>query len=361
MLSAAQLDSLLTTCQQSTQPLDVAHLTHLIREKQPGLSGTQLLAALTQLQDFLFGLGPLEELINAPGVTDVLVNSYDEVWVDDATGLHRTETKFTSATALRTLVSRLVLSSGAALDEAHPFVSFVLPNGLRVHSVISPICSADLALSIRKPAEQSLSLEQLYDLGTLSQSTLERLRQVLELRENFLICGATGSGKTTLLRAMLNEVDSTTRVLVLEDTPELKVTRSNTVSLTSRANNADGIGGINLAQLVQESLRMRPDRIVVGEVRSIEVLDLLRAMNTGHAGSAGTLHANSAHDVPIRLAALCQLGGVSLEAAHALIGAAIDVVIEIAIDAKRQRSVLNIARVGLNDQQRIVLDFAPHD
>jgi pilus assembly protein CpaF len=259
------------------------------------------------------------------------------------------------------LVSRLVLSSGAALDDAHPFVSFVLPNGLRVHTVISPICSTDLVLSIRKPAEQSLTLEQIRDLGTLSQSTLEQLRLILLRRENFLICGATGSGKTTLLRAMLNEVDITTRLLVLEDTPELKISRPNTVSLTTRANNADGIGGINLAHLVQESLRMRPDRIVVGEVRSVEVLDLLRAMNTGHAGSAGTIHANSAHDVPARLAALCQLGGVSLEAAHGLIGAAINVVIEVAMDAKRQRSVLNIARVGLNERQRIVLNFATYE
>jgi pilus assembly protein CpaF len=282
-----------------------------------------------------------------------LVNSFDCIWTDGAAGLRRSEARFSSELALRDLIVRLARSSGQPFDEAHPFVSVMLPTGVRLHAVLPPISRAGVIASFRIPSRSFLTFDELIAVETIDLRAAAVIRELIERKKTFLICGSTGSGKTTLLRSLLAELDGNERVVIIEDTPELRMDKPNIVELGSRLPNSDHIGAIDLTDLVHESLRMRPDRIVVGEVRGAEVLDLLRAMNTGHRGSCGTVHANSAVDVIPRLLALCQLGGVSHNAALSLIGSAIDVVIEIGKDSKQQRRVLAVVELHTSQSEKI--------
>lgn len=275
------------------------------------------------------GAGPLDPLLKRPGVTDVLVNGPDQVYLDCGAGLEPAGVSFASEAELRRLAVRLAATVGRRLDEGSPFVDARLPNGVRVHAVLGCVADAGTCLSLRVPNRQRLTLADWLASGSLSDSAAELLAGLVAQRRAFLISGGTGSGKTTLLAALLGLVPAAERIVIAEDSRELQPDHPHCVRLEARPANAEGSGALTLTDLVRQALRMRPDRLVVGEVRGAELADLLSALNTGHEGGCGTVHANSAADVPARLEALGALGGLSRDALHAQLGAALQVLIHV--------------------------------
>ena len=252
------------------------------------------------------GWGPLSELVSTEGVTDVLVNGPDEVWVERHGALQRTEVRFASAEAVLALARALLTPIGGRVDFSHPIADAFLPH-MRVHVVIPPVVDVPI-LSIRRFESERPSLEELTQAGGLSEGQDERLRRLVSGRATVLIAGATGSGKTTLLNALLGLVPADERVVVLEETPELRPACSHWVALRTKVANQEGRGALELADLVRAALRMRPDRIVVGEVRGTEAAAALDALETGHLGSMLTVHARSAAEALERVAALAARG-----------------------------------------------------
>ena len=273
------------------------------------VTDTALRQAMDQLRRNSVGAGPLEELLREPGVSDVLVNGPDAVFVDRGAGLEAADVRFIHDEAVRRLAIRLAATAGRRLDDAQPFVDGRLPGGVRLHAVLAPLASPGTCISLRVPASRSLTLEELLAAGSLTDESLELCRRVIARKVPFLISGGTGTGKTTLLAALLAEVPATERIVVVEDARELTPRHPHCVRMEGRPPNNEGKGAITLTTLVRQALRMRPDRVVLGEVRGAELTDLLSALNTGHEGGCGTVHANSVADVPARLEALAALGG----------------------------------------------------
>lgn len=305
-----------------------------------------VLAVVDALHRETVGAGPLERLLRTEGVTDVLVNGPAEVYVDRGAGLERTDVVFDDDAAVRRLAQRLAAAAGRRLDDASPFVDVRLPDGTRLHAVLSPLARPGTALSLRVPARRAYSLDELAERGAFTAEMGALLTAVVRARVAFLVTGGTGTGKTTLLAAMLGEVPDDERVVVVEDASELRPLHPHLVALEARPANVEGAGAVVLRDLVRQALRMRPDRLVVGEVRGAEVVDLLGALNTGHEGGCGTLHANSPRDVPARIEALAMAAGMPRAAVHSQLGAALDVVVHVARDQKGRRHVAEVARVG---------------
>ena len=289
------------------------------------------------------GAGALEPLLGTDGVTDVLVNGPDEVYVDIGRGLRRTEVRFPDDDAVRRLAQRLSAAAGRRLDDSSPYVDVRLPDGTRFHAVLAPIASPGTCLSLRVPARRALSLDDLQATGVVSEDGAGLLRDLVEARLPFVVTGGTGSGKTTVLNALLSSVAPQERLVIVEDASELRPRHPHVVSLESRPANVEGAGAISLRDLVRQALRMRPDRLVVGEVRGAEVVDLLAALNTGHEGGCATLHANSAGDVPARFEALGVAAGLPRTAVHAQLGSALDVVVHLRRDREGVRRLAEIA------------------
>jgi pilus assembly protein CpaF len=300
------------------------------------LGDTDLLRVLRELQTELTGAGPLEELLCLPRVSDVLVTAPDRVWIERGDGLELTRVRFADEAAVRRLATRLALSAGRRLDDAQPWVDGALSGvgdgafGVRLHAVLPPVAHSGTCISLRVLRPASMGLEQLCARGVFTRETLGLLRRIVAARVAFLVIGGTGAGKTTLLSALLGAVDAAERIVCVEDSPELAPQHPHVVSLVARAANVEGVGEVSLRELVKQSLRMRPDRIVVGEVRGSEVVDLLTALNTGHDGGCGTIHANSPDEVPARLEALAALGGMDRAALHSQLAAALRVVLHVA-------------------------------
>ncbi len=283
----------------------------------------------------------LTGLTSDPNVTDVFVNGPREVWVDRGSGLVRHPLALGDESELRELAVRLVSLGGRHIDEAHPVVDARLGDGIRVHAVLPPISPRTL-LSIRLPHVHPFSLGELEQAGFFSLVPRSKLDELVARRENLLVTGAGGSGKTTLLAALLGAADPAERIVAIEDVAELRVQHPHFVALEARQANLEGAGGIGLAQLVREALRMRPDRLVLGECRGAEIRELLGALNTGHDGGAGTLHANSLADVPARLEALGALAGLSPPAVARQAVSAIGTVLHV----ERIGGVRRLAQVG---------------
>ncbi len=275
------------------------------------------------------GAGPLEPLLALRGVTDVLVNGPQQVFVDRGAGLEQVDSPFEDESDVRRLAVRLAAVVGRRLDEGCPFVDARMPNGTRVHAVLGVLTDVGTCLSLRVPARTSLTLDDWVANRTLHARAADLLDRLVQVRAAFLISGGTGSGKTTLLATMLGLVEPSHRIVVVEDSRELAPAHPHVVRLEARPANAEGAGAVGLSALVRQALRMRPDRLVVGEVRGAELADLLTALNTGHEGGCGTVHANSAADVPARLEALAALGGMPRHALHAQAAAAIDLLVHI--------------------------------
>ncbi|HEU0087457.1 MAG TPA: TadA family conjugal transfer-associated ATPase [Pseudonocardiaceae bacterium] len=294
------------------------------------LADLQVLSALRELQQELVGAGPLEPLLNSPGTTDVLVSGPDQVWVERAGELHRTEVRFPDEEAVRRLAQRLALAAGRRLDDASPYVDAPLPGGVRLHAVLPPVAADGTCISLRVLRPTMHGLDALQQAGSVAPEAGSLLRAVIAARLAFLVVGGTGSGKTTLLAALLGCVPGSERIVCVEEAPELLPGHPHVVRLAARQPNIEGVGEVTLRDLVRQALRMRPDRLVVGEVRGAEVCELLAALNTGHEGGAGTLHANSLTEVPARLEALAALGGMPRAALHSQLAAAVHVVLHMA-------------------------------
>ncbi|WP_371829972.1 TadA family conjugal transfer-associated ATPase [Rhodococcoides trifolii] len=337
----------------SSEPPTAARLADAIRTESGGVLGdTDLLAALHLLDTEFTGAGPLDALLHDPGVSDVLVTSASHVWVDRGSGLQRASVTFADEAAVRRLAQRLALSAGRRLDDAQPWVDGRLPGvgagsfGVRLHAVLAPVAQGGTCLSLRvlRPATQGL--DALARAGAVAPDALVLLRRMMAARLAFLVVGGTGAGKTTMLAALLGEVDHAERIICVEDAAELAPNHPHVVRLVARAPNVEGVGEVTVRDLVRQALRMRPDRIVVGEVRGGEVVDLLTAMNTGHDGGAGTVHANSTDEVPARLEALAALGGLDRAALHSQLAAAVQVVLHVHRHATGSRRLVQIAVVG---------------
>jgi pilus assembly protein CpaF len=315
--------------------LTPATVAALVRDEAGGLVGDdELLALVGRAQAELVGAGPLEPLLRDPRVTDVLVNGPAEVWVDRGSGLQRVGVEFADEAAVRRLAQRLASSAGRRLDDARPWVDAPLPDGSRLHAVLPPVAPAGTCLSLRVLRRRAFTLEELIEMGTLTAGTARLVTGVLTARQSFLVCGGTGSGKTTLLAALLSLAGPGERLVLVEDAPELRPAHPHVVRLAARTPNVEGAGEVTLRDLVRQALRMRPDRLVVGEVRGAEVVDLLTALNTGHQGGAGTVHANGAGELPARLEALGALGGLGRAALHSQLAAAVRVVLHLRRDRR---------------------------
>jgi pilus assembly protein CpaF len=264
-----------------------------------------------------------------PGVTDVLVNGPDEVWVDRGTGLERVAVRFSGPGEVRELAVRLASLGGRRLDDASPLVDARLPDGTRLHAALPPVVDGCASISLRTVRTHALTLGDLILGGTLDSRVADVLAALVGARASLLITGATGSGKTTLLATLLSLVDPSERIVVIEEAGEVNPNHPHVVRLVERRANVDGAGEVSLARLVREALRMRPDRIVLGECRGSEVRDVLTALNTGHRGGMATLHANSPEDVPARFAALGALAGMDRRATDLYAAAAFDAVIHL--------------------------------
>ena len=321
-------------------------VTDVVREIFPMSSQYELVKLVDQAVSLLFGIGPLEHLLLRPGVTDILVNRFDDVWVNEGTGLVKTNVSFGSEKAVRDFAINLAIRGNRRLDELHPYVDMQLSSGLRFHAVLPPLAIAGTAISIRVPAATNLTLSDLQAMGFMNSTMHSILTQIIDSQKSFLISGGTGSGKTTLLAAMLSMVDPTHRILVIEDAAELNVVHPHLVKVQSRLANSEGLGQVTMTDLVRQALRMRPDRIVVGEVRESEALDLLIALNSGLPGM-GTLHANSARDAIAKLQILPLLAGenISHRFIAPTIASSIDLIVHVTLDRYGVRRVSEIAAV----------------
>lgn len=314
-----------------------------MRAEGLAVSDSAVLAAVESLRRHSVGGGILEPLLREPDVTDVLVNGPDQVFVDRGSGLELTDLRFPRESDVRRLAQRLAASVGRRLDDAMPFVDARLPDGSRVHAVLGCLASPGTCISLRVPARRSFSLQDCVASGSLTPAAAQLLSRMIEAKLAFLISGGTGSGKTTLLAALLALVPHQERIVIVEDSRELAPNHPHVVRIEGRPANAELAGAISLTDLVRQSLRMRPDRLVVGEVRGAEICDLLTAMNTGHEGGCGTVHANSTADIPARLEALAAIGGLPRTALHAQLASALDAVIHVVRDSAGRRRVAEIS------------------
>ncbi len=339
-----RLDELQSVLGRLGRPHTPADVAGALRGMGVVVSDHALLEALDALRRHSVGAGPLEHLLRTPGVTDVLVNGTDGVFLDRGHGLERTELVMFDDEQVRRLAIRLASAAGRRLDDSQPFVDGRLADGTRLHAVLAPVSSPGTCISLRVPAPARLTLRQLLAQGSLVPEAHDVLTGLIAGRVPFVISGGTGSGKTTLLAAMLALVPHDERIVVVEDARELAPTHPHCIRLEARPANTEGVGAITLTVLVRQALRMRPDRIVLGEVRGAELCDMLNALNTGHEGGCGTVHANSVADVPARLEALAALGGLGREACHAQLASALRVAVHLRRRADGSRGV---AEVGL--------------
>lgn len=326
-----------------------------LRESGRPVGDAAVLAVYETLRRDVVGAGPLEPLLRTPDVTDVLVNGAEQVHVDRGGGLELTSVRFPDEEAVRRLAQRLAAVGGRRLDDATPYVDLRLPDGTRFHAVLAPLSRPGTLISLRVPRPRTFGLDELVRLGTLPPELADLLEEVVAARLAFLVTGGTGSGKTTLLAALLSRVAPEERIVLVEDASELRPDHPHVVALEGRPPNVEGAGAVEVRALVRQALRMRPDRLVVGEVRGGEVVDLLAALNTGHEGGCGTLHANSAVDVPARVEALALAAGLGRAAAHSQLASAVHVVVHLARGSDGLRRLRQVAVPARGDDGLITM------
>lgn len=320
-----------------------ARVATALRAHGAVLGDATVLEVTDKLQAEIAGAGPLDALLREPGVSDVLVNGPSAVWVDRGKGLERTSVQLGDEAAVRRLAQRLASSAGRRLDDASPCVDARLARGVRLHAVLPPISPDGTVISLRVPAAAGLELPDLVAGRSVPPELAPLLTRLVRARRAFLVTGGTGTGKTTVLAALLGLADAQERMILVEDSGELAPRRPHVVRLEARPPNIEGAGRIGLDDLVRQALRMRPDRLVVGEVRGSEVVDLLAALNTGHEGGCGTMHANSAADVPARLESLGIAAGLGRAAVHTQAVAALDVIVHLCRDAGGHRKLAELS------------------
>jgi pilus assembly protein CpaF len=322
--------------------------SHLCSLEETQLEADDRDVMVREIMDEIYGFGPLEPLMNDPDVTDVLVNGPDAVFAERHGKLEQTQIRFADDAHLLHVIQRLVGRAGRRIDEVSPMVDAKLPDGSRLNAVIPPLALRGPTLSIRRFTRDAISFEDMIGYGSLAPAMSEFLKLAVRGRLNILISGGTGAGKTTLLNAMSRYIPSTQRVVTIEETAELQLQQDDVVSLEARPANVEGKGAVTQRELLRNSLRMRPDRIIVGEARGGEVLEMLQAMNTGHDGSMSTVHANDTRDALDRLEMMIALSGAELptRVARQYIGSAVHLLIHIARLNSGERKILRISELG---------------
>ncbi len=323
-----------------------AAVARAVRAEGLLLPAGSLAVLVAQLTDTLTGLGPAQELLRDPDVTDVMINGPGEVWVERSGRLQRTNVTFPDAEAVRAAVLRVVGPLGLRFDRARPHVDVRLADGSRLHAVLPPLAPDGPVVTVRRFAAVQPTWAELEDCDAVPAEVGALLRAAVVERRAIVCCGRTGAGKTTLLGVLLDEIGADERVVIIEDSPELRPRCPHAVRLETRPANTEGAGEVTLRDLVRESLRMRPDRIVVGEVRGVEVVDVLQALATGHEGCMTTLHARAAAEALVRLEGMALLAGLPLAAARSQLGVALDLVVSLGRAPDGRRGVTEVAQVA---------------
>jgi pilus assembly protein CpaF len=319
----------------------------LERERETPLSLAERENLITDVLHELFGLGPLEELLSDPSISDILVNRYNQVFIEREGRLEETDVVFRDDAHLLQIIERIVSAVGRRIDESSPMVDARLKDGSRVNAIIPPLALEGPALSIRRFRTDRLGPDDLVARDSLTKPMLEFLKTVVACRLNLIVSGGTGAGKTTLLNVLSGYIGQTERVITIEDAAELMLRQRHVVRLETRPSNIEGKGSVRQRELVVNALRMRPDRIIVGEVRAEEALDMLQAMNTGHDGSLTTIHANSPRDALHRLDTMVAMANLNIpdKAVRQQVAAAIEIVVQIARMSDGTRKVTAISEI----------------
>jgi pilus assembly protein CpaF len=315
--------------------------------QENGLSREDRQRLAAEIADDIFGYGPLERLLADPTVSEIMVNGPKDIWVERAGRLSQTTLTFTDTSHLRRIITKMVGQIGRRIDESSPLVDARLPDGSRVNAIIAPLSLSGPLLTIRKFAQNRFALSELITIGTLSKDAGEFLENCIRAELNILISGGTGSGKTTFLNALSAAIPDSDRIVTIEDAAELQLDQRHVLRLESRPKNIEGEGEITIRDLVRNALRMRPDRIVVGEVRGAEALDMLQAMNTGHEGSLSTVHANGPRDALNRLETMVLMAGyeLPLRAIRSHVSSALDLIVQLDRLDDGSRRVVEISEV----------------
>ena len=330
----------------------------LLSEQRVPLTTVSKQRVISSIVDEVLGLGPIDLLMSDKSITDILVNGYSDVYIERRGKLERTDVVFDNDTHLMNIIDRIVNAVGRRVDESSPMVDARLEDGSRVNVIIPPLAIDGPVLSIRRFGSDELGVRELVELGTLTEDLVTVLEAVVKARLNLVVSGGTGSGKTTLLNLLSGFIPENERIITIEDSAELKLRQPHVVRLETRTPNLEGQGAITQRDLVRNSLRMRPDRIVLGEVRGGEALDMLQAMNTGHDGSLTTIHANSPRDALVRIENLVSMSGVSfpIPALRRQITAAIQLIIHIERMLDGHRRVVSVVEV--NDMEGEVITLS---
>ena len=357
-----------------------ALVSQTLTETGHSLGSDRFRQLVTELIDEVLGLGPLEPLLADPTVSDILVNGPEKIFVERRGLLERSPLRFRDEKHLLRIIDKIVSRVGRRIDESQPYVDARLPDGSRVNAIIKPCAIDGASLSIRKFSADKLTLDKLVGFGALNETAAHFLEACVQARMNVLISGGTGSGKTTMLNALSGYIDHRQRIVTIEDAAELQLQQDHVVRLETRPTNAEGTGLISQRELVKNALRMRPDRIVIGEVRGSEAFDMLQAMNTGHDGSMTTIHANTARDAISRLEQMVVMIGSDfpLSAVRSQIAAGINLVVQLNRLADGSRRVMSVSEVtglengvvlmqdifafqkaGLDPEGRVIGRFAP--
>jgi pilus assembly protein CpaF len=326
-------------------------------DAEPGIAREDRVRLVDELKDDVLGHGPLERLLADDTVSEIMVNGPYDVWIEREGVLHKTTVRFSDESHVRRVINKMVAEVGRRIDEAQPMVDARLPDGSRINAVIPPLSLGGALLTVRKFGSERMDLDTLCRLGTLTPDTADFLRRCIEARLNILISGGTGTGKTTLLNALSAGIPHSERIVTVEDAAELRLAQRHVLRLETRPKNIEGEGEVTIRDLVRNSLRMRPDRIVVGEVRGAEALDMLQAMNTGHDGSLSTVHANTPRDALARIETMVLMAGydLPLRAIRQQVASALDLLIQLERIHDGSRKVVAITEVQRMESDMITL------
>ncbi len=330
-------------------------IRELFQNEKGLLTSAEQERLMNDIMDETFGLGPLEGLLKDPSITDILVNRYDKIYVERHGQLEHSEVQFRDNAHLRQIIDRIVVQVGRRIDETSPMVDARLPDGSRVNAIIPPLALDGPAMSIRRFGLNPLTIEDLVRFESVPPVVLEFLAAAVKARCNILISGGTGSGKTTLLNCLSRNIPEKERIITIEDAAELQLQQPHVVRLETRPPNIEGSGEVTQRELLRNSLRMRPDRIIIGEVRGAEALDMLQAMNTGHEGSMTTIHANSARDAFSRLEVTVSMAGfdIPIRALRQQIASALNLVIQVQRLVGGRRKIVAVSEVTGMEGDRI--------
>jgi pilus assembly protein CpaF len=341
----------LSALEKMTRPQIETEIGELVHEQlalqKHALNQEERRRLVSDILDELLGLGPLEPLLQDHSITDILVNGHDVVFVERNGVLDRVETRFKDERHLLRIIQKIVSAVGRRVDESSPFVDARLPDGSRINAIVPPLAVDGSLLSIRKFAKTPISMAKLSEFGSVPTPIADVLCGIVQARRNVLISGGTGSGKTTLLNAMSSFIDERERIVTIEDSAELQLQQIHVARLETRPANIEGKGEVSQRELVKNALRMRPDRIIVGEVRAGEAFDMLQAMNTGHDGSMTTVHANTARDALSRIEQMIGMSGIEISprSARAQIASALHIVVQIGRLSDGRRRLLSLSEI----------------